>query len=191
VSETLTQPLDRLMENGGWTVGEIYAAHADFAWRALHRLGVRPQDLEDSTQEVFMVVHRRLDSFDGSARMTTWLFGICMRVAAGYRRKAFRRYETVYDDVPEARAAEPALTPEDLAARSQARVDLGEILDAMPLERRAAFAMFELDGLPCDEIARLMDVPVGTIHSRLHAARREFADGLSRLNARRATGGGP
>ncbi|MEI8259466.1 MAG: sigma-70 family RNA polymerase sigma factor [Deltaproteobacteria bacterium] len=69
----------------------VYTEHAEFVWKGLFRLGVRESDLEDMVQEVFMVVHRRISSFDGSSRMTTWLFGIAMRVAAGYHRRAHRR----------------------------------------------------------------------------------------------------
>src|SRR4051812_17880892 len=63
-------------------VAAIHAAHGDFVWLSLQRLGVRDSDLQDMHQEVFVVVHQRLHTFDGSARMTTWLFGIAMRVAS-------------------------------------------------------------------------------------------------------------
>lgn len=69
-------------------VASIHESHADFVWCSLQRLGVRPADLEDALQEVFVVVHRKLSSFDGSSRLSTWLFGISMRVASAYRRKA-------------------------------------------------------------------------------------------------------
>jgi RNA polymerase sigma-70 factor, ECF subfamily len=65
----------------------IYRAHGRFVWLSLQRLGVQPSDLDDVAQDVFVIVHRRLDSFDRRARVTTWLFGICMRVAANYRRR--------------------------------------------------------------------------------------------------------
>ncbi len=54
-----------------WTAASVYAAHADFVWASLSRLGVAYEDLGDQMQEVFLVVHRRLDSFDGTSRMTT------------------------------------------------------------------------------------------------------------------------
>ena len=63
------------------------AEHARFVWLSLQRLGIHPSDLDDIAQDVFMIVHRRLDTFDRRARISTWLFGICMRVAANYRRR--------------------------------------------------------------------------------------------------------
>jgi len=63
-------------------VRTIYREQGRFVWLSLQRLGIHPSDLDDIAQDVFMVVHRRLDTFDRRARISTWLFGICMRVAA-------------------------------------------------------------------------------------------------------------
>jgi RNA polymerase sigma-70 factor (ECF subfamily) len=174
------QPLD---------VRAIHDAHADFVWRSLQRLGVRASDLEDVFQEVFVVVHRRLGSFDGSSSMTTWLYGICFRVAAGHRRRAWVRREQPSDEVPEpddARASTPA--DEAIEAR-EARATLDRVLDQMDLERRAVFVMAEIDELPHDEIAAVIGVPVGTVWSRLSAARKEFQAILARERAARASRG--
>jgi DNA-directed RNA polymerase specialized sigma24 family protein len=64
-------------------VERVHAAHADFVFRSLSRLGVREPDLLDMLQEVFVIVHRRAGSYDGTSKLTSWLFGICLRVAAG------------------------------------------------------------------------------------------------------------
>src|SRR3954470_20523583 len=86
---SLTAPHAR-RESPGPTVKSIYEEHARFVWLTLQRFGVEPADLDDVAHDVFVVVHRRLDSFDGTSRMTTWLFGICMRLAANYRRRRRR-----------------------------------------------------------------------------------------------------
>jgi RNA polymerase sigma-70 factor (ECF subfamily) len=163
----------------------IHDRHAEFVWLSLQRLGVRDEDVEDLLQEVFLVVHQRLNSFDGSARMTTWLFGICMRVVAAYRRRAFRRREQLAAQVPE-RATDLDRNPEEAAIAQQGRHRLRAILDAMDLEKRAIFVMYELDELPCDAIAEMLGIPVGTVHSRLHAARKAFQLALARQEARDA-----
>src|SRR5258706_14300763 len=59
----------------------VYDEHFSFVWRSLRRLGVSENDTSDAVQDGFMVVHRRLDDFEGHAKLTTWLFAICMRVA--------------------------------------------------------------------------------------------------------------
>jgi len=160
----------------------IHAEHADFVWLTLQRLGVREADVEDLLQEVFVVVHRRLDTFDGArSRVTTWLYGICVRVASGHRRLAFHRREQL-GDVPD--APDRAATPEEAVVAQQAQARLRAVLDAMDLERRALFVMFEIDELPCEAIAEILGVPVGTVYSRLHAARKEFEAALRRVEAR-------
>lgn len=192
---TLTDPIDAATRGRPLDVAAVHAAHADFVWRSLHRLGVREPDLPDMLQEVFVVVHRRQDSYDGQARLTTWLFGICMRVAAAYHRRAWRRRERPTDlSAPETEldggaVSIPPSDPERAAELSQARARLATILDQMDLDKRAVFVMYELEGVSCGEIAALLDVPVGTIHSRLHSARKFFADAAAKLGAREGKGG--
>jgi RNA polymerase sigma-70 factor (ECF subfamily) len=167
---------------------EVHGEHVDYVWRSLQRLGVREPDLEDALQEVFVVVHRRLHTFDPSAQMTTWLFGIALRVAAAYHRRAHRRHERL--------EAEPALEqqsvaddPEQQIASRQARERVLAILDAMDLEKRVVFVMFELEELSAPEIAEQLGIPLGTVYSRLDAARRDFASSVKRLRMRERIGG--
>jgi RNA polymerase sigma-70 factor (ECF subfamily) len=170
-------------------VTQVYAAHADMVWSTLQRLGVHPADLEDVLQEVFVVVHQRLHTFDHSAKITTWLFGICLRVTSHYRRRAFRRYEQPTEVVPEDDSAPPDIDPEQAAADRQWRQRLHEILDKMDPDKRVVFVMFEVDELPCDEIAARLGIPEGTVYSRLHAARQQFEKHAARLRARDGGGG--
>jgi RNA polymerase sigma-70 factor (ECF subfamily) len=169
-------------------VTSIHEAHADFVWRSLQRLGVREADLADALQEVFVVVHRRLGSFDGTSRMTTWLFGICLRVASSWRRRAWRRHEQVGSEEQVHARRDSSPGPDEVAAVREARRVLDRILGRMDLDKRAVFAMFEIDGMGCEQIAAILDVPVGTVYSRLHAARKAFRDALAR--ERRMSGGG-
>jgi RNA polymerase sigma-70 factor (ECF subfamily) len=168
--------------NARLDVVSIHDQHADFVWLTLQRFGVRDQDIEDVLQEVFVVVHRRLGSFDGSSRMTTWLFGICMRLASAYHRRAFRRRERTMAEVPD-QAAPDDDSPENAASAMQAREWLRAALDFMDLEKRAIFVMFEIDEVPCEAIAEMLSIPVGTVYSRLHAARKAFAEALERVKA--------
>jgi RNA polymerase sigma-70 factor, ECF subfamily len=167
----------------------VHAEHAEFVWATLQRFGVRQADLQDVSQEVFLIVQRKLPSFDGACPLTTWLFAICRRVVAGMRRRARFRLERLVDDVDD--IPDPAFGPEETAARRQATHTLSKVLDGMELDRRAVFVMFEIDELGCDAIAEITGVPVGTVYSRLHAARKEFAKLLGREQAKRPSRGGP
>src|SRR5262249_42263098 len=90
-----------LMDVGALGMGfeEIYRAHFRFVWRSLRRLGVEERNVADAAQEVFLVVHRKLPGFEGRAKMTTWLFGICLRVAQARARRAHERREVLDDRV--------------------------------------------------------------------------------------------
>ena len=152
-------------------VKELHREHARFVWRSLQRLGVREADLEDAMQDVFVVVHRHSATFDGRSKITTWLFSICLRIAANRRRLAHLRREVADTDAPEPASAS---TPDADLEREQERAILAKVLDSLDVEKRAVLVMFELDGLSGAEIAEIMDVPLGTVQSRLFAARKDF-----------------
>jgi RNA polymerase sigma-70 factor, ECF subfamily len=159
-------------------VAQVYERHADFVWRSLQHLGARPADLEDLGQEVFVVVHRRLSTFDGRSKLTTWLFGICLHLVQRQRRRAYFRLEFLHAEPPERIDSE---TPEALYVSEEARVRLERLLDKLSPERRATFVLFEIEGVSCEEIAELTSVPVGTVYSRLHLARKQVAKTAARL----------
>jgi RNA polymerase sigma-70 factor (ECF subfamily) len=169
-----------------WDTVSLHRAHADFVWRTLQRLAVPEADLEDAFQEVFIVVHRRLHTFDDSSKITTWLFGVCRRVAAGSLRRAHRRREQLSDAPP---SSATDADPEQSAAEAQGRTRLYVLLDRLTPEQRAVLIMFEIEGLGCGEIAATLGVPVGTVHSRLHAARDAFEAAVRRERLRELKGG--
>jgi RNA polymerase sigma-70 factor, ECF subfamily len=166
------------------SVARVHEEHGEFVWRTLYRMGVRPPHVEDVYQEVFLVVHRRLRTFTGQCAITTWLYEICFRVAAGYRRKAhFRREELIPDWSELDGLSSEAPSPERQLVTVQRAKQLERILDAMPLEYRVVFVMFEVEGLSSEEIAENVGAPLGTVYSRLHRARKRFAQSLARLRA--------
>jgi RNA polymerase sigma-70 factor (ECF subfamily) len=163
---------------------ELYDAHLSFVWRVLRRIGVPESDLQDAVQDVFVVVHKKMGEFEGRSRLTTWLFAICRRVASDRRRLACARREVAWDVA--ALSADDCVTADATALVDQqrARQLLQTILDRMPEEQRLVFSLFELDGMTGDEIAELLDLPVGTVRSRLRLAREAFRGAVVRLQAR-------
>ncbi len=186
----MTRPTDDEANDAPATPGApadlrgIHDAHGDFVWRSLQRMGVRDADLADVYQEVFLVIHQRLHTFDGSARLTTWLFGVCLRVASQYRRRAWVRRERP-TDAPDVREDTAPAPDEALDARRRAD-RLRALLDALDPERRAVFVMYEVDGMTCEEIAAVVGAPLGTVYTRLRAARKDFELAAARLRARDA-----
>jgi RNA polymerase sigma-70 factor (ECF subfamily) len=160
---------------------DIYRDYFDFIWRSLRRLGVRPAALDDASQEVFLVVHRRLTDFQGRSSLKTWLFGIALHVARRQARTAARHPA---EELPEPAPAAPgATTPQDEAARREAIALLYTILDDLDADKRAVFVMAELEQMTAPEIAEALGAPMNTVYSRLRAARREFEASLKRRQA--------
>jgi RNA polymerase sigma-70 factor (ECF subfamily) len=180
---TGAEPMPTAAAAVGLSFREVHERHADFVWRSLQRLGVRAMDLEDQMQEVFIVAHRRLASFDGSSELTTWLFGICLRVAVAHRRRAHVRRETTTHDGEPPEPGESS-DPEQSALEREARDELEALLSGLDLEKRAVFVMFEIEGFTAPEIANVMGTPVGTVYSRLATARGEVEKAAARSRLR-------
>lgn len=159
---------------------QLYDAHVAFVWRSLRRLGVNDADIQDAAQEVFVVVFRKLPEFEGRAKVTTWLFRICLRVAADRRKKAHVRRE-VLDD----KAADQRDSSVDPSAPSERLDDLALFemaLRQMDIKHRAVFTLFELEGERCEDIAEALDLPIGTVYSRLRSARDSFRKAVRRAS---------
>jgi len=147
---------------------QVFAESSPFVWRVLGRLGVARADVADVVQEVFITVLRRLDDYDGRAPLRAWIYGICTRTAADYRKRAHRRHELVAE-VPE--IAEPAAQPRELEL-ARARARLHGVLAELDAGKREVFVLYELEELPMGEVAKIVDCPLQTAYSRLHAARK-------------------
>ncbi len=163
-------------------VRTLFDQHFDFVWKSLRRLGVPEADVDDALQEVFVVVHRKLPAFEARSKVTTWLFGICFRVASEHQRRTHSRREDLTESLPD--AADPGENPEERCEGREARERLDEVLTQLDADKRAVFVLYEIDELSVDTIAEMVGVPVGTVYSRLRAARDEFDRALSRLRAR-------
>jgi len=157
----------------------LYRSQFAFVWRSLRRLGIDERELADAAQEVFLVVFKKLPELDFDSRLSSWLYAVCLRVASDWRRRAHRRHELVTGE-PEQATAISCESPHV----SELRTLLWQALDAMPLDQRAVFVAFELEGLTGDEIASALGLPTPTIHSRLRLAREKFRAVVERERAK-------
>jgi RNA polymerase sigma-70 factor (ECF subfamily) len=155
----------------------VFEEHAPFAWRALRRLGVPEPDVDDVCQEVFVIVHRRLGDFEGRSALRTWIYGICVRCAAGFRRSARRRREDVVDALPEGTMPPPQL---EEIGRRRALALLDAALDKLDDDKRAVFVLFEIEEVPMTEVAQAVGCPLQTAYARLYAARKQIEASLRR-----------
>lgn len=156
----------------------MVAAHFDFTWRSAVRLGVPRADADDAAQQVFLVASNRLaDIAPGSER--AFLFGACLRVAARHRRTLERRRESG-EPLPQG-LADPSADPHQACERQSARAQLDQVLDTMPLELRSVFVLFELEEETMASIAEALELPPGTVASRLRRARAHFSEAVQAL----------
>lgn len=154
------------------TLRQLVQEHYDFIWRLLSRLGVVGTEVDDAAQQVFMVLVLRegLSIKPGSER--AFLYGVALRVAKEFRRKAQSSQNHVAPDPEQLVDVAPDL--EAVAARNQARRQLDRILERMPDNLKEAFILFELEDLTVPQIAELLAIPTGTVASRLRRARALF-----------------
>lgn len=164
-------------EPGGDRLRALVLAHYDFVWRAVVRLGVPRAEAEDTAQQVFLLASRKLASIaPGSER--SFLFQAARRLAANARRTIRRRRE---DGEVAVDLVDPGDGPEADLVRARSRELLDQALCGLPLDLREVFVLYELEELTMAEIAPLLDLPPGTVASRLRRARAAFRTEVSRL----------
>ena len=157
-----------------------FTAERDYVRRSLRRLGAAPADVEDLTQEVFLVLNSRWAELDLSQPLRPYLFAIAVRVSAALRRK--RRRELAFG-ILEVRDERPR--PDEAFDFAQRSAHLHAALATVPSERRAVLTMHELEQVPVAEVARALSIPLFTVYSRLRKGRAELASAIlrSRLGA--------
>jgi len=158
----------------------MYDAHADFVWRKLRRLGVEISEVDDKTQEVFVIAHRRFEDFEERGHgPRAWLFQIVLRVASDARRHRRRHPED-----PDGGSAQDRESVEPVQASAVARREALDQLDRalakIDVGRRAVLVLHEIEEMTAPEIAQTLSIPLNTVYSRLRVARAELEAALAR-----------
>jgi RNA polymerase sigma-70 factor (ECF subfamily) len=162
----------------------FFEANVGLVWRSLLGLGVASADAADACQQVFVVLHSKLARWDRQGSLRAFMYGICLRVASDYRRRAHRQRERLVAEVPE--VASGGLTPEEAAASRQELRMLEGALNQLPPAQREVFILFEIEELDMTEVAQAVGCPLFTAYSRLRAARKAIGVHLRALEGRLA-----
>lgn len=147
----------------------VYREHYAFIWRSLYHQGLSRSAVDDALQDVFLVVHRRLCTFDGRTSLRNWLFGIARRVASEYRRGHRRGTRRLY--------VVPAAAQEQPVRGGYRHLDTHELveqlLESLDDDKREVFVLSELEGMTAPEIAEVLGLNCNTVYARLRAARQK------------------
>jgi RNA polymerase sigma-70 factor (ECF subfamily) len=167
---------------------EVYHAYfrQTVAW--MRGLGVPEAEIEDEAQEVFLVVRRKLSHFHGG-NLAGWLYRIANLTVRNFRRRAwFKNLFSRGKEIDSMELAGPSTTPAMALEKKQDQHVLAQMLARMSDKRRTTLILFEIEGYSGQEIARLHGVPVKTVWTRLHHARKALVAMVAARRRQRETG---
>lgn len=151
----------------------LHRAHAEDVARYLARLGAR--DVADEVQETFLRAHRAGGFVLGNVDPRTWLYRIATHVRIEGRRRARRRPADLDEEAMDTAIAR-APSPEDDAATRERLSWLSRALDTLSDEQRSVFVLCELEGESRESTGQILEIPIGTVDSRLHHAKEKLKD---------------
>ncbi len=176
--------VEGLRKGDPWAFDRLYRAYAESVLGWAIRLGGPYVDHEDIAQEVFSVALRRMDRFRGECALSTWLYAITRNLISNARRRAAFRKLIGMASLPEVASDEDS--PEELVALYRRRQQVQLALERISERSREVVVLMDLEGRSAPEVAEMLDLPAGTVYSRLHYARKEFAKALERQGLGRA-----
>ena len=182
--------VERIVAGDSSAFREIYDRYHARAYGIALGVVKNPQDARDIVQEAFIKVHRHLQNFQGSSSFYTWLYRIVMNLSIDHIRRAKRKKNVDYDDgigrADDEIAGDGAILPKLLEGnpgKSVLRKELAEALelalDQLPEHHRAVIMLREIEGMSYEEMSEALEVPKGTIMSRLFHARRKMQQSLA------------
>lgn len=162
--------------------GVLVERHQDRLYAALVRMLGSSEDAREAAQDAFVHAYQKLDTFQGTAAFSTWLFRIAVNAAFSRKRRT-KRYRTSLDGGSGETGYDPAdaridADPSQPLEQSETQKLVREALAALPDDYRTALVLKEMDGFRYEEIAEIVGVPIGTVRSRIHRARNELRDKL-------------
>jgi RNA polymerase sigma-70 factor, ECF subfamily len=168
------------------SLAEIYDAYFDFVWRNARRLGVPEASADDVAQDVFVIVQRRMFTYDGRSSLQAWIFGILIRVVREQRRSYRRKHsrdEPLEPELDRGACVAPGPTPVEQLEREQRVRLVDQLLNQLDEDKRTLLILSELEEWTLREIAEFYGSNINTIFSRLRAAKRDFERAYERSQA--------
>ena len=173
---------------GGADISTLFADHARFLLRVAERLTGPGPHVEDVVQEVFLIAHRRREALAEHPDPRAWLYRTTTNVVQHHRRSIARRMRLAAAAKVEASRAERPDRPDQAAGRSEQAQLIRECTAKLPIKQREVFVLYELESMEGQDIAEMLGIPVNTVWSRLHHARKGFKKAYERRAGKRGGG---
>jgi len=180
--------VERVQRGDKQAFGLLVSKYQRRLMRLISRLVRDPAEVEDVAQEAFIKAYRALPGFRGESAFYTWLYRIGINAAKNYLAAKGRRAPTTsefdseeaenFDDGEQLRDIN---TPDRLLMSKQIGATVNAAMDALPEDLREAIVLREIDGMSYEEIAQIMDCPIGTVRSRIFRAREAISEKLKPL----------
>jgi RNA polymerase sigma-70 factor (ECF subfamily) len=159
----------------------VYQKYFDFVWASTRRLGVSLASTDDVVQEIFMVIHSKLQTLRQPESLRSWIYGIVRRTVSGHHRSQRTKAQSGAALAIETEIFYPVgPTPQDLSEQSDKVKLLFSLLEGIEERKREVFILAELEEMSVPEIAEALEIPLNTAYSRLRAARIAFEERLAR-----------
>jgi len=159
---------------------KIYAQYFNFVWSSARRLGVEPAAIDDLVQEIFIVIHARVETLERPEALRSWIYGVVRRTVSTYHRTRRARGAIGLTAAAEEEIVSYAPTPLEQTEQNADLVLLQTLLAELDEPKREVFSLVELEELTVPEVADALEIPLNTAYSRLRAARQAFEAALAR-----------
>ena len=184
-SESIDELIERCLAGDERAWERIVTQHRRKVFNVAYKFVGRHDLAEDLTQEIFLKIFRALDTFDRRANFQTWLISVSRNLCIDHYRSVRKERELVDRNVDAEDVPPVSREPDALAAleRGDRRMLLHRALEQLPETLRTAVLMRDIQEQSYRDIARALDLPEGTVKSRINRGRRELARQIRRLTA--------
>lgn len=162
-------------------LGALFDRHGQAVRRLLERLGIPAGDLDDLVQLTFLDAVSAASKYDGRPDAKPWISGLALVTARRHRRSGYRMLARLRHWALEPRITQ-ACSPADAFELQEAAADARRALEKLPAKKREVFVLVVLQGMSGEEAARALEIPVATVWTRLHHARRELRRALEAID---------
>ena len=178
----ISESIQALDDQDNVDIGEAYQMHAPFIARVIEKLTGAGPHVDDLLQETFIIAYKKRAQFEKRSALRTWLYGIAKNLCMHHKRvlARFLNFKEKLQSLPNSVSQTP-----DQTLEVSRELQLAEsVITSMSFKQREVFVVYELEEMEGPEIAELLEIPIGTVWTRLHKARQVFQSKIEKKRVR-------